>query len=87
VEQIILLTHLQYANDLALARALTGVDVIVGGDSHTLLGDRGVLAPLGFTPEGPYPTMETNVDGDPVCVVHAFDNAQVLGELRVSFDE
>lgn len=87
VEQIILLTHLQYANDLALARALTGVDVIVGGDSHTLLGDRNVLAPLGFTPEGPYPTMETNADGDPVCVVHAFDNAQVLGELRVSFDE
>jgi len=87
VEQIILLTHLQYANDLTLARALTGVDVIVGGDSHTLLGDRDVLAPLGFTPEGPYPTMETNADGDPVCVVHAFDNAQVLGELRVSFDE
>jgi 5'-nucleotidase / UDP-sugar diphosphatase len=87
VEQIILLTHLQYANDLTLARALTGVDVIVGGDSHTLLGDRDVLAPLGFTPEGPYPTMETNADGDPACVVHAFDNAQALGELRVSFDE
>lgn len=87
VEQIILLTHLQYANDLALARALTGVDVIVGGDSHTLLGERDTLAPLGFTPEGPYPTLEINADGDPVCVVQAFDNAQVLGELRVSFDE
>ena len=87
VEHIILLTHQQYANDLTLARALTGVDVIVGGDSHTLLGDRGVLAPLGFTPEGPYPTMETNADGDPVCIVQAFEYAQALGELRVSFDE
>ncbi|WBQ12991.1 5'-nucleotidase C-terminal domain-containing protein [Hyphomonadaceae bacterium BL14] len=86
VEQIILLTHLQYTNDLTLARALSGVDVIVGGDSHTLLGDPDALAPLGFTPEGPYPTLETNADGDPVCIVHAFDNAQVLGELRVSFD-
>lgn len=86
VEQIILLTHYQYTNDLALARALSGVDVIVGGDSHTLLGDRETLAALGLSPDGPYPTMETNADGDPVCVVHAFDYAQVLGELRVSFD-
>ncbi|MGY6627723.1 MAG: bifunctional metallophosphatase/5'-nucleotidase [Oceanicaulis sp.] len=87
VEQIVLLTHVQYANDLALARTLSGVDVIVGGDSHTLLGDSEALAPLGFSPDGPYPTIETNADGDPVCVVQAFEYAQLLGELRVSFDE
>jgi 5'-nucleotidase/UDP-sugar diphosphatase len=87
VSQIILLTHYQYANERALARALSGVDVIVGGDSHTLLGDPQELAPLGFSPDGPYPTMEINAGGDPVCVVQAFEYARVMGELQVSFDE
>ena len=39
VNKIILLTHYQYENDLVLAGALSGVDVIIGGDSHSLLGD------------------------------------------------
>ncbi|MDN3686001.1 hypothetical protein QW180_30380 [Vibrio sinaloensis] len=39
ISNIILLTHYQYSNDLQLAEALTDVDVIIGGDSHTLLGD------------------------------------------------
>ncbi|TVS03462.1 MAG: bifunctional metallophosphatase/5'-nucleotidase [Cyanobium sp. PLM2.Bin73] len=86
VKKIILLTHLQYANERALARALSGVDVVVGGDSHTLLGDAEVLVPLGFSPDGPYPTLEVNADGDPVCVVQAFDYARLMGELQVRFD-
>ena len=86
VDQIILLTHMQYASERSLARDLSGVDVIVGGDSHSLLGAPEALAPLGFSPDGPYPTMETNADGDPVCVVQALEYAQVLGELHVSFD-
>jgi len=87
VTKIILLTHYQYDNERALARALSGVDVIVGGDSHTLLGDTNMLAPLGFSPDGPYPTMDVNADGDPVCVVQAFEYARVMGELQVSFDD
>ena len=43
IKHIILLTHYQYKNDIALAKALTGVDVIIGGDSHTLLGDFSAL--------------------------------------------
>jgi len=49
VQHIVLLPHYQYENDLALAKALKGVDVIIGGDSHTLLGD---FADLGKTPPG-----------------------------------
>ncbi|AHE97094.1 bifunctional metallophosphatase/5'-nucleotidase [Thioalkalivibrio paradoxus] len=87
VSKIILLTHYQYANERALARALSGVDVVVGGDSHTLLGDAEALVPLGFSPDGPYPTLEVNADGDPVCVVQAFEYARVMGELQVRFDD
>ncbi len=85
VNKIVLVTHYQYQNDLAMAQALRGVDVIVGGDSHSLLGGDELRA-LGLNPEGPYPTRVQNADGDPVCVVQAWENALAVGELLVSFD-
>ncbi|PSF13306.1 NAD nucleotidase [Marinobacter fuscus] len=84
VNKIILLTHYQYANDLALAQKLSGVDVIIGGDSHTLLGD---FEAYGLTASGPYPTEVTNADGDKVCVAQAWQYARVVGELNVTWDE
>ena len=85
INKIILLTHIGYARDLALARQLRGVDVIVGGDSHTLLGDSG-LAGFGPRPAGPYPTRTSDALGQPVCVVQAWEYARLLGALSVSFD-
>lgn len=85
VNKIILLTHYGYENDLALAAALTGVDVIIGGDSHTLLGGS-TFADLGFTPSADYPTQVTDAAGNPVCVVQAWEYAQVMGELNVQFN-
>lgn len=85
VNKIILLTHYQYESDLALAAALSGVDVIVGGDSHSLLGGDS-FTELGFNPVGDYPTQVTNLDGDPVCVVQAWEYAHLMGKLDVSFD-
>ncbi|GAD80865.1 bifunctional metallophosphatase/5'-nucleotidase [Vibrio ezurae] len=88
VDKIVLLTHYTYGNDLAMAQQLTGVDVIVGGDSHTLLGDKELHSNIGFgNPLGEYPTVVENASGEEVCVVTAWDNAQVLGELNISFDE
>ncbi|GAD88967.1 putative 5'-nucleotidase [Vibrio halioticoli NBRC 102217] len=88
VDKIVLLTHYTYDNDVAMAKQLTGVDVIVGGDSHTLLGDKEFHETIGYgNPLGEYPTVVTNASGDEVCVVTAWDNAQVLGELNISFDE
>lgn len=85
VEHLILLTHVGYENDLALAAALPGVDVIVGGDSHSLLGEP--LREVGLPVEGPYPTVLRNLDGDPVCVVQAWQYAWVAGQLDVQFDD
>jgi len=84
VDKIVLLTHYQYNNDIELAKALRGVDVIVGGDSHTLLGDG--LVQYGLPAQGPYPTQVTNADGNPVCVVQAWQYSYVVGELDVQFD-
>lgn len=87
VDKIVLLTHYMYSNDIAMAKQLSGVDVIVGGDSHSLLADSELHREIGFgTPEGEYPTVVQNADGNDVCVVQAWENALLLGELNVSFD-
>ncbi|MGE4560246.1 MAG: bifunctional UDP-sugar hydrolase/5'-nucleotidase [Desulfobulbus sp.] len=85
VDKIILSTHIGYTMDQALARKLSGVDVIVGGDSHSLLGPA-TLRQYGLTPEGPYPTRTTDRDGKPVCITQAWQYGYVVGELKVSFD-
>jgi 5'-nucleotidase len=84
IDKIILLTHQGYGADQAMARQLSGVDVIVGGDSHTLLGPDS-LASYGLTPGGAYPTRTTDADGRPVCVVQAWQYNHAVGELRVRF--
>ena len=70
IRHIVLLTHIGYAQDKALAARLTDVDAIIGGDSHSLLGD---FAALGLSSSGPYPTRVSNKDGDPVCIGQAWE--------------
>ena len=82
INHIILLTHYQYENDLRLAQKLRGVDIIIGGDSHTLLGD---FAGLGLNSSGPYPTVVENADGQAVCVAQAWQYSQIVGELNIEF--
>ena len=84
VDHIIILSHFGYENDLDMAAKLTGVDVIVGGDSHSLLGD---FSTIGLHGVGPYPTIAQNRAGDKVCVVQAWEFSQIVGALTVEFDE
>lgn len=84
INKIVLLTHYQYENDLNLAASLSGVDVIIGGDSHSLLGD---FDAYGLSAAGPYPTELTNADGNKVCVAQAWQYSRVVGELSVTWDE
>ncbi len=83
VRHIVLLTHHGYQADLALAAKVSDVDVIIGGDSHTLLGD---FAAYGLAAAGPYPTRVRNKDGDPVCVGQAWEYNKVVGRMNVRFD-
>jgi len=80
VNKIIALTHIGYGPDQELAAALTGVDVIVGGHSHTLLSNTDEDA------AGPYPTVVNAADGNPVLIVTNGAFAKSLGDLNVTFN-
>lgn len=84
VRYIILLTHVGYQMDLELARKLDGVNVIIGGDSHSLLGE---FASVGLSEtEGRYPTVVTGRSGDPVCIGQAWAYAKVFALMQIGFD-
>ncbi|MEW9150538.1 5'-nucleotidase C-terminal domain-containing protein [Acinetobacter indicus] len=85
IHKIILQTHTGFALDQQLAAALTDVDVIVGGDSHTLLGPDSLKA-VGLSPSGAYPTQARNKDGDLVCIAQAWQYSYVVGDLKVRFN-
>ena len=86
INKIVVMSHIGYDNDRQLAARLSGVDVVVGADSHTLLGPDGLRTTGVGTPSGAYPTRLTDKDGKTVCVVQAWEYAQVVGELKVRFD-
>lgn len=85
VSKIVLLTHQGYDNDLSMAKKLTGVDVIIGGDSHTLLGN---FSNIGLNSiSNNYPVNVKSKDNKKVCIAHAWEYAHVLGNLDVLFDD
>lgn len=86
IDKIILMSHQGYAADVAMAPQLSGVDVIIGGDSHTLLGPDS-LKSYGITPGGAYPTQSTDKAGKKVCIGQAWQYNYAVGELKVSFDK
>ena len=81
VNKIILLSHIGYNEDMAVAAALPLVDVIVGGHSHTLLSNVAEGA------AGPYPTMVTNPEGIEVPVVQANQYGKYLGDIAITWDD
>ncbi|MFD1711660.1 bifunctional metallophosphatase/5'-nucleotidase [Ottowia sp. GY511] len=86
VNKIVVASHIGYEYDRQMVTKLSGVDVVVGGDSHTLLGPKS-LSTLGVgSPAGDYPTLAFDKEGKQVCVVQAWEYAQVVGELKVRFD-
>jgi 5'-nucleotidase len=83
VRHIVLMTHQGYDADQALAAKLTDVDVIIGGDSHTLLGD---FRAQGVASSGAYPTVARNKSGETVCIGQAWEYGKAFGLMNVTFD-
>lgn len=81
VNKVVAVTHIgfddnpTYDNDLLLAAAVSGIDVIVGGHSHTQL-DKPVVV-----------TKDKNgVEKAPTVIVQAYQYSDFLGTLDVDFD-
>ncbi|KZM49489.1 bifunctional metallophosphatase/5'-nucleotidase [Labrenzia sp. OB1] len=81
VNKIVAVTHMGLSRDREIAAAVSGIDLIVGGHSHTLLSNTQERA------EGPYPVMVTNPDGQDVPIVQAYAYGKFLGEIDVSWDD
>ncbi|MCB1192484.1 MAG: bifunctional metallophosphatase/5'-nucleotidase [Leptospiraceae bacterium] len=82
VNKIILLTHIGLGEDIELAKQISDVDIIVGGHSHTRLGD---FTDLGLEFWGEYPTIVKDKLGNKVLIVHAWEWGKVLGAIDVVF--
>lgn len=87
IRKIIVLSHLGYEDDIAVAKKISGVSIIVGGNSHTLLGDARRFGMLGLTPAGEYPTLVPDRQGRKVLIVQSWEWAKALGELKVTLDD
>jgi 5'-nucleotidase/UDP-sugar diphosphatase len=83
IDKLIVLSHQGYSEDIELAAAVSGIDLIVGGHSHTLLGD---FSAIGVSSAGPYPTLAKGKDGSTVLVVQANEWGKFLGDIQLDFD-
>ncbi len=84
IDIIVLLSHQGFGNDVELAKVVTGIDVVVSGHTHTLMGRFENLP--GFSPETDYPFVVKNSARETVLVVQSWSKARVLGVLDVTFD-
>jgi 5'-nucleotidase/UDP-sugar diphosphatase len=80
VDKIIALTHTGYKRDQEFAAEVAGIDALIGGHSHTLLGEMEGA-------EGPYPTMVKGADGVGVPVATAYAYGKYLGHLVLTWDD
>lgn len=76
VNKIILVSHIGNDKDKEIAPKLHGVDVIVGGHSHTEVKDIKANENL-----------FNNADNKPIIIVQTGENARNVGILDVEFDE
>lgn len=85
INRIVAVTHVGHAIDVDIANQVNGIDVIVGGHSHTLLGD---FSDLGMGYAGTYAQWVVNPNGESAtCVVQAGQYAQAIGKVTVQFNE
>ena len=82
VNKIIALTHIGITFDRELARQVDGIQVIIGGHSHTPMGPQ--VAP----PDAnrPYPEVIASPSSKPVIMATDWEWGRWLGDLTVGFD-
>ena len=81
IDKVIVLSHLGEPADVRVAEAVPGIDLIVGGHSHTLFSNTDPDAPF------KYPLMVTGPDGQAVPIVQAGSYSKYLGHITLTFDD
>jgi 5'-nucleotidase len=81
VTKVIALTHVGYGLDRKIAAEVPGVDLVVGGHSHTYLSASDPKR------QGPYPTWVDAAGGGIVPVVTAYAYSKYLGHVELTFDD
>lgn len=76
INKIILVSHIGNSEDRNIASKLKGVDIIIGGHSHTEV--KGAVA---------NENLFANADNEPILIVQTGENARNVGILNVEFDE
>ncbi|MFQ1658661.1 bifunctional metallophosphatase/5'-nucleotidase [Aeromonas veronii] len=91
VNKVIMVTHIGLQNDQAVAKAVNGIDLIVGGHSQTFLGDINEIKSIGYSQhnqnesdDNRYAQLITNPDGGKTCIVQAGEWAKGYGLVNVS---
>jgi NAD pyrophosphatase/5'-nucleotidase NadN len=88
VDKIVMVSHIGLDRDIRIAESVNGVDVIVGGHSHTLLGDFTNIGNGQGSNIAGYAEMVTNPNGTTkTCIVQAGSIAQAIGQADVTFEE
>ncbi|GDY28062.1 bifunctional metallophosphatase/5'-nucleotidase [Agarivorans sp. Toyoura001] len=78
IKHILVLSHLGHSGDLALAEAVSGISLIVGGHSHTLTGD--------FSEMGIESTQQSQHWHHGCLILQAGKHAESIGLERLEFD-
>lgn len=80
----VLITHQGIIDDRVNAAKFNDIDIILGGDSHSLCGD---FRAGGIKGDCVYPMTRKNASGNKICVVQAYEYGKLIGDLKVTFDD
>ncbi|XP_061719225.1 uncharacterized protein LOC133526563 [Cydia pomonella] len=85
VKILIALGHSGFVKDIAIAKNVEDLDLVIGGHSNTFLWNGG-LTEKPETREGPYPTVVIDSNGRKVLVVQAYAYTKYMGHLHLTFN-
>ncbi|MCP4152949.1 MAG: multifunctional 2',3'-cyclic-nucleotide 2'-phosphodiesterase/5'-nucleotidase/3'-nucleotidase [bacterium] len=82
---ILLLSHLGLKQDIKIAESVPGIDIIIGGHSHSLMGSYARSSHL--APATAYPHTVKNSLNEEVLLLQSWEKGKVMGILKVRFDK
>ena len=86
INKIIIVSHSGYEKNVEIGEKVDGVDLIISGDTHYLLGKE--FEQFGLVPEKEdYPKKVNSPNGNPVYIAEAWNYSYLLGQMKAKFDK